>query len=823
MTATPQRHELLQFATETLDLPWSSYVFDIGQDMQIHHEVQTIKDAFGRVFNGNASTPRVIFDVGAWNGENTIHFYEHFPSATIHTFEASPSVAAQTSQRLLTYSKHNGRIRVIDKAISDHDGTISFYSSHSSAEFAKKHGGFQATYSGSTLCPDRQAALKLWGNEVDFDLNAKQTVKCTTLETYCKQAGLTVDVMHVDVQGAEAAVILGLGLIRPRIIIAETGNVESQVYQGASKPQVFDQLLFERGYKVFRIFKNDTVYVYQPTAMSVGNRTLTYQKLSNPVWRDFHGPYYEAITRAEISCLNNLISLSKKEADLNILELGSGVDVFTDFINTLSVSESGTGQKQITLVDCNEKFLHLSKQLYPNAEILQLDLNKPLDATIASSAKCYDIILACGIAYHLYQIGNLLQTCESLVSDNGIVIFTSYHPGGTPGVQFCNVTPVSSIHGTPGCRYTTTYLEDRLKCETNLKALFAPKQEFQCKHPDYSNGTRTLLIASKSDTPNLLNLNCVLQKSIAKASAPPILSTLAARSSILQTLTPLDSTKNIDEKTKIVDLFVKTYPKDYKWLPYMIRSVQKHCTGFRRLVLISDEIEQLKQLGLENYLTTMKIDYKCAPMVTAKPINEQKLKIFAGVGAGYVWQQLVKLRWYLYSDADFAFMIDSDTIVHKPLSADSLFVANKPKWFLESWNSPRVKACGSTIWKPLLDHVFQTNVLYEAMCQQGFIVSRQLAIQFEHFIRVRFGKDLESFVFESPHNVSEYNLLGTFALMQKSSGSSEIDTNLQSQINIASKEYNFDWYQSGKTEWALGYNSRTTDVLGVQKTMEQYL
>ena len=34
------------------------------------------------------------------------------------------------------------------------------------------------------------------------------------------------------------------------------------------------------------------------------------------------------------------------------------------------------------------------------------------------------------------------------------------------------------------------------------------------------------------------------------------------------------------------DLFCVTYAPDAQWTQYMLRSVQKHCTGFRRLLLL---------------------------------------------------------------------------------------------------------------------------------------------------------------------------------------------------------------------------------------------
>src|SRR5206468_8669427 len=45
---------------------------------------------------------------------------------------------------------------------------------------------------------------------------------------------------------------------------------------------------------------------------------------------------------------------------------------------------------------------------------------------------------------------------------------------------------------------------------------------------------------------------------------------------------------------KIVDIFIKTYPGDYVWLEYCIRSLMKYARGFRQIVIVSDELDRLR-------------------------------------------------------------------------------------------------------------------------------------------------------------------------------------------------------------------------------------
>lgn len=830
------RHETLVFSHLALSLPWK-YVYAIDQDMNVGSEVQTLKEyckLAGSHLLGNQHgsqnghwIPKVIFDVGTWNGDNSVQFYENFPNAKIIAFEANPSIATQTRQKCQRYAS---RLSVVDLAMSDHDGTITFYASKSCPEFAKAHNGFQATYSGSTLKPDREKAVKLWNHQVDFDTTGFQ-VKCTTLISFCEKSNISdIDILHIDVQGAESLVIKGLGNLRPRVIIAETGNIESLVYQGANKPSELDQQLFALGYKVFRIFKNDTVYAFCGDSSPL-DRDLTYQKLTNDLWKDFHGPYYESVTGAELFCIHNYLACEWKpncenQQKYNVAELGPGLDVFTNYI----VKHL---DPQPLLVDFNQVYLDMSKQMYPSCSILNYDLNQSLDIwgdlrktngvhRTDNAIGSYDIIFVCGIAYHLSQIEKLIDSCKFLLNSNGIIIWTSYHDTQDKTKRpFYNVPATeasSSVSKTLACRYTQDYLTNLLV--SNGFQVKKPKQV--PSHPDYQSGLRSIVFATRIPS---LNIKPTKEFKDVKDLGDNVVKNVK---------------QNHGTKLPVVDIFIKTSVKDYKWLPYMIQSVQKKCQSsiFRGIVIVSDEdekngdVETLQSLKL-NLLTDFKI----------KHVNNVVMPELSNVFASepeYIWQQIVKMQWHLYSDADYAFCIDPVTIVTKDLSLDDLFVTTvdrvgikryQPKWYIESWNSERVKQCGSQIWKPMLDYTFNTTTQYEAMCQPAVLLSRRLCIEFQNMIHSKFSQSLQQFMFESPHPVSEYNLLGTFAMMLSaiSSETKSPETQQQQQWiltpfnNNSKTEYYFVPFVKGQTEWATAYNSRDPNVAKIQAEMENLL
>ena len=98
----------------------------------------------------------------------------------------------------------------------------------------------------------------------------------------------------------------------------------------------------------------------------------------------------------------------------------------------------------------------------------------------------------------------------------------------------------------------------------------------------------------------------------------------------------------------MTDIFIKTYPGDFIWLEYCIKSIEKFVTGFRDIVIVTDSGTELK---IDSSLP-IKIFYEDLPNETHP----------CPVGIGYAWAQSVKLNWTKYTDADYILQIDSDTM-----------------------------------------------------------------------------------------------------------------------------------------------------------------
>ena len=91
-------------------------------------------------------------------------------------------------------------------------------------------------------------------------LTFHQVYKCFLFYLFNDWIIKKIDYMHIDVQGAEYKVVVGLGDLRPTYIFAET--CEFETYDTGVTLSDFDELMKEKGYKIIQRHDYDTLYVY---------------------------------------------------------------------------------------------------------------------------------------------------------------------------------------------------------------------------------------------------------------------------------------------------------------------------------------------------------------------------------------------------------------------------------------------------------------------------------------------------------------------------------------------------------------------------------
>ncbi|KYH01507.1 FkbM family methyltransferase [Bradyrhizobium sp. DOA1] len=186
---------------------------------------------------GNPSP--VILDIGCNDGTDTKRFLELCPEARLYCFEPDPRAVVRFKKNL---HRDLESVRLFEIAISDRNGQIEFHPSNADAEVK------DWDLSGSIRRPKNHLTEYEW---VRFDQPI--SVETRRLDDWASEANVNqLDLIWMDVQGAESDVIAGGGrtLSNTRYIYTEYSDRE--LYEGQLSLQAILELL--PSFEVVRLY-----------------------------------------------------------------------------------------------------------------------------------------------------------------------------------------------------------------------------------------------------------------------------------------------------------------------------------------------------------------------------------------------------------------------------------------------------------------------------------------------------------------------------------------------------------------------------------------
>lgn len=142
---------------------------------------------------------RNIVEVGARDCAETVAFAEAFPDARIVAFECNPATLPTCREAV----RGRDRITLVEKAVGDHPGRVTFYPTDPERTVTKHAGG-------------NPGASSLFRARTDYPheryVQNEISVECTTLAQCPELADVgTIDLLWMDIQGAELMALRGLG------------------------------------------------------------------------------------------------------------------------------------------------------------------------------------------------------------------------------------------------------------------------------------------------------------------------------------------------------------------------------------------------------------------------------------------------------------------------------------------------------------------------------------------------------------------------------------------------------------------------------------
>ncbi len=191
--------------------------------------------------------PKIIFDVGCYDCGDSIRF-KSFENCEVYAFEAS-----RARHGKLEETCHKYDINLVKKAVGDVDGERIFYDSLVDNIRVDAQGSF---FKHTKTYKNKHSRI--------IQKEEGYVVPVTTIKTFCVQNDISeIDLLHVDVEGAESLVVSGLGDVRPKLIFIETLDCKhgGSMWEGATNSDIVEKQLFDIGYILVKTLSADKLYM----------------------------------------------------------------------------------------------------------------------------------------------------------------------------------------------------------------------------------------------------------------------------------------------------------------------------------------------------------------------------------------------------------------------------------------------------------------------------------------------------------------------------------------------------------------------------------
>ena len=259
------------------------------------HSVNVI-DKFIK-FIENKNKNYIIFDIGSRDCVQSIEFYKKFPNAKIYAFECNPNTINICKQNI---EKYKDRITLIEGAVCDYDGTIAFFPINKEKTITSWKDGNQGA--SSIFKSNGKYKTEIYAQD-------EIITNCHRLDTVMKKYNIpTVDIIWMDLQGAELLALKGLGVYIDNVEYIHTEVSYQEIYTNQvmfkelnnfilSKDFVILNNLKSRGWQEDVIYKKrstltidsfDIVIPVGPKDKDIIGKQMEYTKLNIKGYRNIY-------------------------------------------------------------------------------------------------------------------------------------------------------------------------------------------------------------------------------------------------------------------------------------------------------------------------------------------------------------------------------------------------------------------------------------------------------------------------------------------------------------------------------------------------------
>ena len=189
----------------------------------------------------------------------------------------------------------------------------------------------------------------------------------------------------------------------------------------------------------------------------------------------------------------------------------------------------------------------------------------------------------------------------------------------------------------------------------------------------------------------------------------------------------------------ICDIIIRSYYKDFKWLRYCLKSIDKFCRGFRDVIVVvpRSSLQRFIWMGFASREHFVCPDYR----------------------DDYLGQQISKLYADTISDADYICHVDSDCVFHRLCKPSDMADDGKPQVVMASYDL----LAPQCLWRDVTGKFLRQEVEYDFMRRQPLIYPGWIYGELRDHTLALHGMKLEDYVAAQPcRGFSEFNALGAF-------------------------------------------------------------
>jgi hypothetical protein len=199
---------------------------------------------------------------------------------------------------------------------------------------------------------------------------------------------------------------------------------------------------------------------------------------------------------------------------------------------------------------------------------------------------------------------------------------------------------------------------------------------------------------------------------------------------------------NSSSADDMTSIFIRSYPKDFSWLSYCLRSIKQFTSGFHDTIIVVPADGELPEL-LDSELV-------------------YALKSPAENSCDYLWQQNCKLYADTFTDADWILHTDSDTIFTRPVTPETYLKNGKFVWMMTPMGEAHPNEASA--WRKVMHKFMGKKPEFEFMRRHPFLLPRWLYGELRAFCLKQHGVELKDYVMSQPYReFSEFNVLGFYA------------------------------------------------------------